>query len=91
MTEWKKETFGQRYPDTLERVSPDTYIQRKDIQYVETQEGDMESAGGYESMSRFISVEEYNLITSLADTVQIKQEADIIDAYTLKLLEEGVI
>lgn len=91
MTDWKKETFGQYYPESLERISPTTYIQRKDIHYVEGTEGDTGNTGGYESLSRLISVEEYNLITSLAEAVQFKQETDIIDAYTLKLLDEGVI
>lgn len=32
---------------------------------------------------------EYKLTKAIASTIELKQESDIIDAYTLKLIQEG--
>lgn len=90
MTGWKKEVCGNTMPQELQKVSADTYIQRKDIVLVEgTEETGMPEH--YECLSRFVTVDEYNMLLAVAETVQFKQEQEIIDDYTMSLIEEGAL
>ena len=87
MQEWKKERCAHE-PQELEEVAPDTLIQRKDIKKVEHEASDgMDAYADYECMSRIISKSEYNMLKSIEEIDSQKA----IDAYTLQLMEEGVI
>lgn len=90
MTNWTKEVCGNELPEELQLVSPDTYIQRKNIRYVAGISAVDEMQGmddHYECFSRFITVDEYN---NLAEIKNMKAE-EAIDAYTLQLMEEGLL
>lgn len=86
MQDWKKETSVTE-PQPLEIVAPDTYIQRKDIVKVERKQEGKESYTEYECMSREISVRDYNMLKSIEEISTDKA----VEAYTLQLMEEGVI
>ena len=87
MKEWTMERCEKK-PQELQLVSPDTYIQRKDIKKVEHEAAeDMPAYTEYQCMSREISVSEYQMLQSIE---QISNEK-AIDAYTLQLIEEGVL
>ena len=89
MTNWTKEVCGNELPEELQLVSPDTYIQRNNIRYVAgTFTMDEQGMGDhYECFSRFITVDEYN---NLSEIKNMKAE-EAIDAYTLQLIEEGLL
>lgn len=87
MKEWTMERCEKK-PQELQLVSPDTYIQRKDIKKVEHEATeDMPAYMDYECMSREITVSEYQMLESIT---QISNEK-AIDEYTLQLIEEGVL
>lgn len=78
----------EKKPQELQLVSPDTYIQRKDIKKVDHEATeDMPAYIDYECMSREITVSEYQMLESIT---QISNEK-AIDEYTLQLIEEGVL
>lgn len=82
MTEWKKE-YTMEEPSELLLVSPDTYIQRKNIESFIDNDG----TAKWRSDSRFIKKNEYNLLQSIADILVDKA----IDDYTMQLIEEGIL
>ena len=87
MKEWTVERC-EKEPQELQLVSPDTYIQRKNIKKVEHKATeDMPAYTDYECMSREITVSEYQMLESIT---QISNEK-AIDEYTLQLIEEGVL
>ena len=65
MTGWELECCGAERPQELQMVSPDTYIERKNIHWAD----------------------EYN---NLSAQREIKVE-EAIDAYTMQLIEGGVL
>ena len=87
MQDWKNEVSRQK-PDPHELVAPGIYIERKDIKEVEHEETEWQDAyTDYECMSREISVRDYNMLKSIQEIDSQKA----VDAYTLQLMEEGVI
>ena len=90
MTGWELECCGAERPQELQMVSPDTYIERKNIHLAEEVEDDnsMGTIGAHhECISRFITIDEYN---NLSAQREIKVE-EAIDAYTMQLIEGGVL
>lgn len=87
MKTWSQELCAEK-PEELQLVAPDTYLQRKDIEeYQEPEKDGMPAHSGWKCMSREISVSEYNMLQSFAE---IKTD-EAIDAYTLQLMEEGIL
>lgn len=87
MKAWSQELCAEK-PEELQLVAPDTYLQRKDIEEYQEQEKDgMPAHSGWKCMSREISVSEYNMLQSFSE---IKTD-EAIDAYTLQLMEEGIL
>lgn len=62
MTKWQEE-YSVRHPEPLEYVNPNTYIQRKNIVEYERTDPEGKTEKGWKCESRFISIEEYNLLT----------------------------
>lgn len=90
MTDWKKELCGTEYPKTLELASRDTYIQRRNIEFVEgiaMDDGMTDIGDHYECESRFITKDEHAMLKSIEEISNEKA----IDDYTLRLMEEGVL
>lgn len=87
MQAWKKEVSASE-PEELELVAPDLYIQRKDIKKVQHEATEqMDAYTSYECMSREISASDYNMLQSIEQISTDKA----LEAYTLQLMEEGVI
>lgn len=63
MTNWQEE-FSVQQPEPLEYANPNTYIQRRDITEYERIEPEGQTERGWKCESRFISVEEYNMLMS---------------------------
>ena len=91
MTDWKTEVCGVDMPQELELVSPDTYIQRKNIHFVVPEEdpvlGESQMSAHYECTSRFISITDYNNLKS----IESMKSEEAVDAYTMELIREGVL
>lgn len=87
MKEWKEEHLSYK-PDELQQVSPETYIERRNIEEV-THEATEDEDGYTEWVceSRIIPINEYRMLKAIEE---IDTQA-AIDAYTEQLIEEGVI
>lgn len=87
MKQWSKESCAEQ-PKELELVAPGIYIQRRNIKAVEHKSiDDMPAFTDYVCESRELTVSEYEMLKSVEEIDTTKA----IDAYTLQLLEEGVI
>ncbi len=89
MTEWKKE-FCSEQPDELQVIAPGLLIQRKDITKVDHPADEVAGTPAYteyECTSREITVSEYEMLQSITDIDNSKA----LDAYTMQLIEEGVL
>lgn len=87
MQAWKKEVSASK-PAELELVATETYIQRKDITEVQHEKTeDRDAYTDYECMSREISVSDYNMLQAIEQISTDKA----LEAYTLQLMEEGVL
>lgn len=88
MKKWSEEHCAE-LPKELELIAPDVYIQRRNIRavYHETLDETMPGYTDYVCESREITVSEYELLQSIEEI----DTTEAIDAYTLQLLEEGVI
>ena len=87
MKAWKEERSAER-PSELQLISPETYIQRRNIeeeQHEATE--DMEAYTDYVCESRIITVSEYEMLKSIEEI----DSSEAIDAYTEELIEEGVL
>lgn len=89
MKEWKQERCAQR-PEELQRISKETYIQRRNIREA-THEAD-EDAGTeayteWVCESREIGISEYEMLKSVEEINTQKA----IDDYTEMLIEEGIL
>lgn len=84
---WKKEICATQ-PVELQVIAPNLYMERKNIHKVEHEANEGQDAYiSWESDSREISMSDYNLLNSLKET----KIDDAIDAYTMQLIEEGVL
>lgn len=87
MKAWKEERCAEQ-PSELQLISPETYIQRRNIEeeHHEATE-DMEAYTDYICESRIITVSEYEFLRSIEEI----DSSAAIDKYTEELLEEGVL
>lgn len=87
MKAWKEERCAEQ-PSELQLISPETYIQRRNIEeeHHEATE-DMEAYTDYICESRIITVSEYEFLRSIEEI----DSTAAIDKYTEELLEEGVL
>lgn len=89
MKEWKQEICATQ-PDELQLISPNTYIERRNIEEVEHEADEvtgMEAYTDWKCESREISVSEYQMLKS----IEAIDTAEAIDSYTLQLMEEGLL
>lgn len=69
-------------------VSPDTYIQRRNITLVEHEETeDTPAYSEYVCESREIGISEYEMLQSITEI----DNAKAIDEFTTQLVEEGIL
>lgn len=74
----------------MQLIATDTYIQRRNIEKVEHQADEVAGTEGYTEWvceSREISVSEYEMLKSIEEI----DTSEAIDAYTLTLIEEGLL
>ena len=75
-------------PKEIEEISADAIIQRKNIKKVEHEAyGGTDAYTEYTCMSRILTKSEYHMLKSIEEI----DEQKAVDAYTLQLMEEGVI
>lgn len=87
MKQWTEERCAER-PEELQIIAPSLYIQRRNIKEVEHEATEeMNAYTDYVCESREVTVSEYEMLKSIEDIDSQKA----IDAYTLQLMEEGVI
>lgn len=87
MQDWKEERCV-REPKEIEEITADAIIQRKDIKKVEHEASrGMDAYTEYTCMSRILTKSEYHMLKSIEEIDAQKA----VDAYTLQLMEEGVI
>lgn len=89
MKQWSKERCAQR-PEELQVIAPGLYMQRRDIQEVIHEADETSGKDAYTEYvceSREITESEYAMLESIE---QINTEK-AIDAYTMQLIEEGVL
>lgn len=91
MKQWTEERCASR-PAELQLVSPDTYIQRRNIteQYHEERDG-MPAYTDYVCESREIKVSEYEMLKSLGEVKTDDAVTEAIDDYTMQLIEGGIL
>lgn len=89
MKDWTQERCSSR-PDELQVIAPGLFIQRRNIKEVSheaDEEAGTEAYTEYVCESREITESEYAMLGSIE---QINTDK-AIDAYTLQLMEEGVL
>lgn len=87
MKQWKEERCSTQ-PKELEVIADGVLMQRRSIEAVEHEDTeDMAAYTDYVCESREITVSEYEMLKSIEGINTDKA----IDAYTLQLMEEGVI
>ena len=87
MKQWKEERCSTQ-PKKLEVIADGVLMQRRNIEAVEHEATEeMEAYTDYVCESREITVSEYEMLKSIEGINTDKT----IDAYTLQLMEEGVI
>lgn len=87
MKEWTKERCSEQ-PEELQLVSPDTYIERRNIVAVDHEETEeMAAYTDYECESREISVAEYQMLKS----IEAIDNQKAVDDFTMQLIEEGLL
>lgn len=83
--EWRKSTSNEK-PLNYEKLSGDRYLVRKNIIEQENEEGNK----FYEYEERIVTSIELTIIECF-NQLEVKRESEIIDDYTMQLIEEGVI
>ena len=89
MKQWSEEHCAER-PEKLQVIAPGLYMQRRDIQEIRHEEDETEGIEAYTEYvceSREITESEYAMLESIE---QISTE-EAIDAFTMQLIEEGVL
>ena len=89
MKDWTQERCSER-PDELQVIAPGLFMQRRNIQKVEHEADEtagLEAYTEYVCESREITESEYAMLESIE---QISTEK-AIDAFTMQLIEEGVL
>lgn len=86
-TQWTKEQGSGQWPERFERVSSDTYIQRRNI--TEASESEEVTDPGWECESRFISEDVYEALMEEYDSPTYKtllEQMEIIEAHNAELM-----
>lgn len=89
MKQWTEERCSEQ-PLELQLISKDTYMQRRNIKEVTHEADELTGMDAYTEWvceSREISVSEYEMIKSIEKINTDKA----IDAYTMQLIEEGML
>ena len=77
-------------PKETEEITGGRFFVRKDIKEVTRTNQDGEAYVVYEYLEAIVSAAEYAAFAAVAAS-ENRREAEIIDEYTMKLIEEGVI
>lgn len=98
MTEWREAYSGiEPKPEAIDTTSsPTTVYLRKDFEEVDVPSAGMEEEGSeptkqWKYQERTCTPEEYAIATLSAEQIQLRHEGDIIDEYTMELMEEGLL
>lgn len=83
--EWRKSTSNET-PANYEKLSGDRYLVRRNIIEKENNDGNKY----YEYEERIVTSIELTIIECF-NQLEVKRESEIIDDYTMQLIEEGVI
>lgn len=89
MKQWTEERCAEQ-PQELQLISSDTYMQRRNIKQVEHEADEVAGAEAYTEWvceSREITISEYEMLKSIEEI----DTTEAIDAYTLALIEEGLL
>ena len=89
MRQWTEERCAEQ-PQELQLISSNTYIQRRNIEKVEHEADETAGIEAYTEWiceSREITVSEYEMLKSIEEI----STTEAIDAYTLALIEEGLL
>ncbi len=89
MKQWSEEHCAGR-PEKLQTIAPGLYIQRRNIKEVQHEADEVAGTDAYTEFvceSREITESEYAMLESIE---QISTEK-AIDAFTMQLIEEGVL
>ena len=80
-------------PATIDTTSsPTTVYMRKDYEVVESTDPETnEVRKQWKYKEKTMTQDEYALAVATSEMTTLRHDADVIDAYTLELLEEGVI
>lgn len=82
-----RESYSKVKPLEAERVANDRYIIRRNIREILSGET---GEKGYMYEECIVTSAEYLLLQRI-DSIELKRESDIIEEYTMKLIEEGVL
>ena len=89
MKEWVKERCAER-PQELQLIANNVYMQRRNIEEVTHKADEMAGTDAYTEWvceCREITVSEYEMLKSIEEI----DTTEAIDAYTLALIEEGLL
>ncbi len=89
MKQWTQERCAEK-PKELQFIASDTYIQRRNIKKVTHEANEVAGTDAYTEWvceSREITVSEYEMLKSIEEI----DTTEAIDAYTLALIEEGML
>jgi len=89
MKQWTQERCSEQ-PQELQLISNDTYMQRRNIKEVTHEADEVAGTDAYTEWvceSREITVSEYEMLKSIEEI----DTTEVIDAYTLALIEEGLL
>lgn len=89
MKDWKTEHCAEQ-PNELQEIGKDIYMQRRNIREVHHEadtEAGTEEYTDYECECREINASEYNMLKAIEEI----DTQGAIDAYTLQLIEQGLL
>lgn len=91
---WKTVSSLVEPQEIDEASSPGGVYLRKNIQSETVKDGDSNEQVKWTYLEAYLTNDEYamyKLVNNISSTIQIKHEADIIDNYTLSLIQEGIL
>lgn len=81
---------SQIRPQEVEAITGDRFFVRKDIKEIQKTDDEGNVSVVYQYEEAIVTAPEYAAFAAVA-AVESRREAEIIDDYTLKLIDEGVI
>lgn len=81
---------SQTRPPEVEAITGDRFFVRKNIKEIYKADDEGNTAIAYQYDEAIVSAPEYAAFAAVA-AVENRREAEIIDEYTLKLIDEGVL